>query len=196
MKEFRLSTASERAAGVAFTAAIIAAFAALLYALRNQIMLLIFSGLGVLLISVLLIVYVRGVLRAVAVVDAESKQLHVRGVRDYTVDVHEAVLLQTVARKNGQSTVRVLVFSNQDEQVVATVPTMFTFRQGIWADPMAKEMAAELGIEFKQNVPDWELDKEKYKEHVKEEEQREKKEAKERRQKKMAHRINKYKNQK
>jgi len=142
MKEFRLSTASERAAGVAFTAAIIAAFAALLYALRNQIMLLIFSGLGVLLISVLLIVYVRGVLRAVAVVDAESKQLHVRGVRDYTVDVHEAVLLQTVARKNGQSTVRVLVFSNQDEQVVATVPTMFTFRQGIWADPMAKEMAA------------------------------------------------------
>ena len=73
---------------------------------------------------------------------------------------------------------------------------MYTFRQGIWADPVAKEIAAELGIDFKQNVPDWELDKEKYKEHMKEEAEREKKEAKERRQNKMKYRIEKRKNQK
>ena len=59
----------------------------------------------------------------------------------------------------------------------------------------AKEIAAELGIDFKQNVPDWELDKEKYQEHVKEEAAREKAEAKERRKKKMQYRIEKRKNQ-
>lgn len=195
MKEFRLSTAAERAAGISFTAAMFVVFALLLYALRGNTLLLLFCGLGVVLISALLIVYVLGVLKAVAVVDAENRQLHVRGVRDQTVDLKNATLLQTIARKNGQSTVRVLVFSDENEQIVATVPTMFTFRQGIWADPMAKEMAEALGIAFQQNVPDWQLDKQKYQEHVQEEAEREKQEAKERRQKKMALRIQKRKNQ-
>jgi len=195
MKEFRLSTAAERAVGISFTAAMFVVFALLLYALRGNTLLLLFCGLGVVLISALLIVYVLGVLKAVAVVDAENRQLHVRGVRDQTVDLKNATLLQTIARKNGQSTVRVLVFSDENEQIVATVPTMFTFRQGIWADPMAKEMAEALGIAFQQNVPDWQLDKQKYQEHVQEEAEREKQEAKERRQKKMALRIQKRKNQ-
>ena len=195
MKEFKLSTAAERAAGVAFTAAMLVVFAALLYALRNDTMLLIFSGLGVALISVILIIYCLSVLKAAAIVDRENKQLHVRGVRNASYDLREAVLLQTFARKNGQSTVRLLIFSGNEDQIIATVPTMFTFRQGIWADPVAKEIAAELGIDFKQNVPDWELDKEKYQEHVKEEAAREKAEAKERRKKKMQHRIEKRKNQ-
>lgn len=191
MKEFKLSTAAERAAGVAFTAAMIAVFALLLYALRTNVALLIFCGLAVALVSVVLIVYVRSVLRAAAVVDSEKKLLHLRGVKDYTVDVSAATLLQTIARKNGQTTLRVLVFSDENEQIVATVPTMFTFRQGIWADPMAKEMAAALGIDFQQNVPDWQLDKKKYEEHVKEEAQRERQEAKKRRRKKMEMRIKK-----
>lgn len=196
MNKFRLSTASERAAGVAFTAAMLLAFAALLYALREQTLLLVFCGLGVALISVLLLIYVKGALSAAAVVDAEKKLLHVYGVKNYTLDLKDAALLQTVARKNGQSTVRLLVFSDAADEIIATVPTMFTFRQGIWADPVAKEMAQAMGIDFKQNVPDWQLDKKKYEEHVKEEAEREKKEAKERRQKKMAYRINKYKDQK
>jgi len=164
--------------------------------LRTNIGMLIFCGLCIIFIVALLIAYVRGVLRAVAIVDAEKKVIHVRGVVDETVDVSGATMLQTIVRKNGQSTVRILVFSNEDEEIVATVPTMFTFRQGIWADPMAKEMAAELGIAFKQNVPDWEFDKEKYKQHVKEETEREKKEAKERRKKRTEMRIQKRMKQK
>jgi len=194
MKEFRLSTAAERAAGIAFTAAMLVAFAALLYATRSNTMLLTICGLGVALISVILIIYVLSVLKAAVVADPENKQLHVRGVKNYTLDLKEATLLQTVARKNGQTTIRLLVFSNEEDEIIATVPTMFTFRQGVWADPVAKEMAAALGIGFKQNVPDWELDKEKYKEHVKEEAEREKKVAKERRQRKMELRIQKRKN--
>lgn len=196
MKKFLLSTAKERAAGVAFTAAMLILFAALLYALRGNIMLLIFCGLGIALISVLLVIYCVNVLKTAAIVDAENKQLHIQGVKNYTLNLKDAVLLQTIARKNGQSTIRLLVFSDKDENIIATVPTMFTFRQGIWADPVAKEIAAELGIAFQQNVPDWELDKEKYKEHVKEEAEREKRESKERRQQKMQSRIEKYKKQK
>ena len=196
MKEFKLSTAAERAAGVAFTAAMLTVFALLLYALRANVALLIFCALAVALVSVVLIIYVRGVMRAAAVVDGEKKLLHIRSVRDYTVDVSAATLLQTIARKNGQTTLRVLVFSDEKEQIVATVPTMFTFRQGIWADPMAREMAAALGIAFQQNVPDWQLDKKKYEEHMKEEAQRERQQAKERRQKKMELRIKKIRERK
>ena len=196
MKKFPLSTSAERAAGVAFTAAMLALFGLLLYALRANTSMLLVCGLGVGLIGLLLVIYCVSVLKASVMVDSENKLLHVIGVKSYTLDLKDATLLQTFARKNGQTTVRLLVFSNKDEEIVASVPTMYTFRQGIWADPVAKEIAAELGIGFKQNVPDWELDKEKYKEHMKEEAERERKEAKERRTNKMKYRIEKRKNQK
>ena len=146
MKEFKLSTAAERAAGITFTAAMLVLFAALLYTLRSNPVLLIFCGLCVALIGLLLVIYCVNVMKAAAIVDREGKQLHIRGVRNYTLDLQNATLLQTFARKNGQSTIRLLVFSDKEEDIVATVPTMFTFRQGIWADPVAKEIAAELGI--------------------------------------------------
>ena len=196
MKKFPLSTSAERAAGVAFTAAMLALFGLLLYTLRGNLTMLIVCGLGVGLIGLLLIIYCVNVVKASVMVDSENKRLHVIGVKNYTLDLKDATLLQTFARKNGQTTVRLLVFSDQEDEIVASVPTMYTFRQGIWADPVAKEIAAELGIGFKQNVPDWELDKKKYKEHMKEEAERERKEAKERRQNKMKYRIEKRKNQK
>ena len=196
MKKFPLSTATERAAGAGFTAAMIALFALLLYALRGNIMLLITCGLGIALISVMLVIYVISVLKASATVDSEKKLLHVSGVKNYTLDLKEATMLQTFARKNGQTTVRLLVFSDRDDEIIASVTTMFTFRQGIWAEPVAKEIAAELGIDFKQTVPDWEFDKELYKKHMQEEAERQRKEAKERRQKKMQLRINKRRKQK
>ena len=196
MKKFPLSTSAERAAGVAFTAAMLALFGLLLYTLRGNLTMLIVCGLGVGLIGLLLIIYCVNVVKASVMVDSENKLLHVIGVKSYTLDLKDATLLQTCARKNGQTTGRLLGFSDQEDEIVASVPTMYTFRQGIWADPVAKEIAAELGIGFKQNVPDWELDKEKYKEHMKEEAERERKEAKERRQNKMKYRIEKRKNQK
>lgn len=193
MKEFRLSTPLERIASVSFVAVILAAFGLLLYALRNQIGLMIVCSLGVALISVLLIVYVINVTKAACIVNLEEKTMTVRGVKEYTVDLSEAVLLQTIARKGGQATIRVLIFSDAEEKIIASIPTMFSFKQGIQAEPMAKEMAAVLGIDFQQNVPEWQYDKEKYKEHLKEEAEREKKEAKERRKNRMAYRIKKYK---
>ena len=195
MKEFRLSTAGERAAGCCFTIAMMALFGLLLYALRNDLMLLIFCGVGALLVSVLLLMYVLNVLKASVAVDTENKKLIVKGLRNEEIDVSKAVLLQTFAKKNGQSTLRVMMFSDEEEQIIAAVPTMFTFRQGMWAEPVAKEIAALLGIEFKQNVPQWQFDKELYKQHVQEEAERERKESKERREKRMKARIEKRKQQ-
>ena len=85
-----------------------------------------------------------------------------------------------MAKKNSQATTRMLVFSDAEENVIATIPTLFTSRQGILAEPMAKEMAQFLGIDFKENVPAWEYDKEAYEQHLKDEAEREKAKRKER----------------
>lgn len=196
MKEFRLSNRADCIAGVITAVGVTAAFAVLLYSVRSNIALMIFCALGAVLICGLLFLYARNVFRAVCIADAETKKLQVRGVKDCTVDVSGATLMQTVIRKNGQSSVRVILFSNEEDQIIAVVPTMYTFRGGIWADPVAKELAEHLGIAFQQNVPDWEFDRKKYQEHIKEEEQRQRKEAKERRRKKMQLRIQKIKNRK
>lgn len=196
MKEFKLSTPSEQTAGMAFSAATIVGFGILLYALRTQLVLMIACGLGMLLISALLVLYVINVRRAVCVVDPANKRVEVKGVVNFGADISKAVLLQTLPQKNGQTTSRVLVFSDEDMQIVATIPTMFTHKQGKMAEPMAEEMAAYLGIEFKRNIPEWEFDKKLYEEHQKQVAAEERAAAKERRQKRIAQRINKRKNMK
>lgn len=193
MKVFRLSTPAERATSAAFVAAVLVVFGLLLYALRNSVGLLITCGLAIVLISVMLVIYVINVMKSACVIDTANKRMEVRGMTNYTVDLSNATLLQTIPRKGAQATIRVLVFTDAENQIIAKVPTMFSFKSGVQAEPMAKEMAKELGIDFKQNVPEWEYDKEKYKEHEKEVAEQQKKEAKERRQKRIQMRINKRK---
>lgn len=193
MKVFRLSTPAERATSVSFVAAMLVVFGLLLYALRSNIGLMIACGVAIVLIAVILVIYVINVMKAACVVDAASKTMEVRGLTNYTVDLSNATLLQTLPRKGAQATIRVLVFSDAEDRIIAKVPTMFSFKSGVQAEPMAKEMAKELGIAFQQNVPEWEYDKEKYKEHEKEVAAQQKKEAKERRQKRIEMRINKRK---
>lgn len=196
MKEFRLSTTKERIGSISFVAVMLVCLGVLLYALRSNVGLLIACGLGVLLIAVLLVMYVLNVLQAVCIVDPEKKTATVKGRPSYTVDISKAVMLQTMAKKIGQTTIRTLVFSDEEENVIAAIPTMFTFRQGMMAEPMAEEMAKVLGIEFKRNIPEWEFDKKKYEEHQKEVAAQERAEAKKRREARMAYRINKRKQQK
>lgn len=191
MKEFRLSDPKERAAGAAFTVVIAVVFAILLIAVRKNVGLLIFCTLAVVLLVGLLMFYIISVSKAVAVWDPGTKTLEVKGYPSFRVDLSNAVLMQTVARKNGQATNRVIIFSDEEERIIATIPTYFTSKQGIMADPFAKGMAEEMGIPFQQNVPEWEYDKEKYQQHIKEVEAQEKAEAKARREAKMKQRIEK-----
>ena len=193
MKIFRLSTPAERATSAAFVAAVLVAFGLLLYSLRGNLGLLLACGVAIVLIAAMLVVYVINIMKAACVVDTAKKTMEVRGLTNYTVDLSTATLLQTIPQKGAQATIRVLVFTDAEDKIVAKVPTMFSFKSGVQAEPMAKEMAKELGIAFKQNVPEWEYDKEKYKEHEKEVAAQQKKEAKERRQKRIEMRINKNK---
>lgn len=193
MKEFRLSTPAERVGSTLFVAFMTVCFGLLLYALRRSTGLMIVCGLGILLITVVLVFYVVSVLKAACIVESGSKTVQVKGISDYTVDVSKAVLVQTVAKKNGQTNVRVIVFADEEMNIVATIPTMFTYKQGMMAEPMAEKLANELGIEFKRTIPEWEFDKKLYEEHQKQVAAEEKAEAKKRRQARMAYRIQKRK---
>lgn len=194
MKEFQLSTPKERISGISFSVAMIAAFLVLLYALRNNTMMLLFALVGVVVLTATMIFSIVSITQSRCIVDTEKKIIEVKGYPSYTKDVSNAVLLETLPRKSGHAMTRVLVFSDANENVVAVIPTLYTYKQGILADPMAKEMADALGIEFRRNVPEWEYDKEKYQEHLKEEAEQEKRDRKERqelRKKKLMYRYRK-----
>ena len=180
MKEFRLSTPKERAAGIAFSIAAILCFAVLLYALRGNTSVLILCTLCVIPVTAILLLYILATVKTVCILNTETKMLEVKGFPSYTRDLSQAVLVQTFARKNGHTTSRVIVFSDAQENIIATIPTYFTYKQGALADPLAKEMAEAMGIEFQANVPAWYYDKEAYKQYQIEEAQREKEEREER----------------
>ena len=195
IKEFQLSAKKDRILSVCFCVVMIAAFGALVYALRSNTLLLILCSLFGLLLSVLMVISVVSMLKAKCIVDSDTKTLEVKGNPSYSKDISSATLLQTVAKKNSQATTRMLVFSDAEERVIATIPTLYTTRQGILAEPMAKEMAQFLGIDFQANVPEWEYDKKAYEQHLKDEAEREKAERKERqemRRKKILYRYNKF----
>ena len=196
MKEFRLSTPGERLVSIAFSVLVILGLGGLLFLLRSNLGLLIVCGLAAGLLALLFGVYIYNVLRTVCIVDPEKKQLTYKGINGKVFDLTSAVQLQTLPKRNGQTAIRTLVFSDEDDMIVAVIPTMFTYKQGMMAEPMAEEMAKVLGVRFKRNIPEWEFDKELYKQHIKEEAERQKAESKARRKAKMNHRINKYKNAK
>lgn len=181
MKEFRLSTPADRATGISISVGAIVCLGLLVYSLRDQLGLMIVFGLFSLLITVLLVCYVVNVLRAACIVDMENQSMEVRGTVNFTVDISKVVLLQTAASRMGHTVMRTLIFTDADDQTVAAVPTMFLAKQGVQAEPMAKEMARELGIAFKETVPLWEYDAEAFKQHQKEVAEQQKRETKERR---------------
>lgn len=193
MKEFQLSSPKERTAGIAFSGVMVVCFGVLLFALRSNIGLLIFCALCALLLTVLLGFYVVSVLKAACIWDPEKKTLEVKGFPTYTLDLSRAVLLQTLPRRSGHATVRCLVFTDAEENILATIPTLFTSRQGLLAEPFAKEMAKEMGIAFKQNIPEWEYDKEKYQEHQKQVAEEERAASRARRQARIERLMKKYK---
>jgi hypothetical protein len=91
---------------------------------------------------------------------------------------------------------RMLVFSDDQENIVATLPTMFLSRSGLQAEPFAKELAQYLGLAFKANVPLWEYDEEARKEHEKQVALEEKENRKKRLAARREHLIRKYQGKK
>lgn len=194
MKEYRLSTPRERITAIAFTAAVAVVFAALIYAVRGTISLLIFCGLAAILLVGIMSMYAISACRSRCVVNFQEKKVDVVAFPSFTLDISSATQLQALVRKNGQSTIRCLVFSDDEDNIVGAVPTLFTYKQGALAEPIAKEMAGDLGIRYKETTPAWEYDKEAFKEYQKQMAEEEKAERETRRQEKMQRRIAKLKN--
>lgn len=181
MKTYRLTTDIERIAGITFSVIMTACLILLLYVLRNDITILIMIAVGALLLIAALVYYVISAAKAACIPDPEHKMLHVKGIRNYTLDLSNTATLETVAVKNGQTTSRILLFRDAEGNVTGTVPTLFTYRQGVQAEPMAIQIAQDLGLEFIANVQPWEYDKEKAAEHDKQVALEEKEAAKQRR---------------
>lgn len=177
MKKFYLSTQPERIKGIAFSVVMIVAMAAMLLLLLDNLPILLLTAAGVLLVSVILVIYIMNVSKAAVIPMPEQKKLRVEGIRPYELDLTEAVALETIPVKKGQVTGRSLAFTGAEGQVIGVVATMFTSRQGVEAEPMAMELAQILGLEFIANVPRWEYDEEAMKIHEKEMAEQEKKDA-------------------
>ena len=189
MKKYPLSTPSERTVGIIFSLVMLPVLVILLYAMRNNIAILLLVGIGIVLVEGALILYVLNVMKAACVHDPETNTLKILGLQERSIDLGKVATLRTLPVKSGQVESRSLAFLDAEGAVVAVVPTYFTSKCGILAEPMAQEMAAELGIAFESTVPVWQYDKEARKIHDAEVAQQEKEEAKKDREARMAMRV-------
>ena len=180
MKTFVLSDPKERRQSLLFSAAMAIVLVAVPVLLRGSLGVTLFLAVTCLLLLACLGLYVRNVTRAKCIFDPETRQLQVLGLRDYSLDLTNAVRLETIPLKTGQSATRGLLFTDAEGNRVAMVPTVFTSRQGVLAEPFAIRMAEEMGLEFKANVAPWEYDEEQRVLHEKEVAEQQKKERKER----------------
>ena len=181
MNKFYLSTPRERTTGIIFSVLAMAALIGLLFAIRQNTTILILAGIGVALVVLVLLLYVLNVSKAACVIDSENGVLRVTGLQERTIDLSKVAAVQTITVKTGHVESRSLAFTDADGGVVATVPTYFTSNRGMQAEPMAKELAAALNLEFIANVPVWEYDAEARKQHDIEVAKQEKEDAKARR---------------
>ena len=195
MNKFYLSNKSERTKGIAFSAVMIVAMVALLFLLEDLVI-LVLTAAGVALVSVMLVYYCVSVTKAAVIPMPQEKKLRVEGVQSYELDLTEATALETIPVKKGQVMARSLAFTDAKGDVVGVVPTMFTSRQGVEAEPLAEELAQIMGLEFIANVPKWEYDEEARKLHDAEVAEQERAEAAARREAKKKFLIAKAKTRK
>lgn len=186
MKKYPLSTPAERAAGISFSVLMIAVMGLLLYAVRSDLTILLMTLVGVILVVVVLFLYIMNVNKAAVIYDPNARTLKVCGFREWTIDLQNVACLQTITVKSGHVESRSLAFTDAEGATVAIVPTYFTSKRGMAAEPMAMGMAADLGIEFIANVPKWEYDEEARKAHEIEVEKQQKEDARKRREGKIA----------
>lgn len=193
MKKYPLSTPGECTVGIAFSLFMISLLGLLLYALRGNFTVFLLMCSIVAVVALILILYILNVSKAVVIYDPNSGFLTVQGFRERIIDLKQVSCLQTITVKSGHVEGRSLAFSDADGNVVAVVPTYFTSKRGLRAEPMAKQMAADLGIAFQANVPEWEYDEDARKAHEIELAKQEKEESRKRRAARAALRVQKAK---
>lgn len=186
MKTYPLSTPSERTAGIIFSVIMTVALGLLLLILKEDLVVMLLTAAAVAVVVFILVLYVLNVTMAACVYDPDTNTLKVHGFQERTIDLTKVTYLQTITVKSGHVEGRSLAFTNSEDEMVAIVPTYFTSNRGVLAEPMAKKMAADLGLKFIANVPAWEYDEEARKAHEIEVAQQEKEDARKRKEGKKA----------
>lgn len=189
MKKFYLSTPTERTTGIIFSLIMCAALILLLSVIHTSFTVFLLTAICVVMVVGILLLYVLNVAKAACIPDPEKKILTVYGVRERTIDLSQAVQLETIPVKSGQVESRSLAFTDAEGKVVAIIPTYFTSKRGVQSEPMAKELAQVLNLKFKANVPLWEYDEEARKIHDEEVAKQAKEDAKARREGRKAARV-------
>lgn len=189
MKKFYLSTPTERTTGIIFSLIMCAALILLLSVIHTSFTVFLLTAICVVMVVGILLLYVLNVAKAACIPDPEKKILTVYGVRERTIDLSQAVQLETIPVKSGQVESRSLAFTDAEGKVVSIIPTYFTSRRGVQSEPMAKELAQALNLKFKANVPLWEYDEEARKIHDEEVAKQAKADAKARREGRKAARV-------
>ena len=160
MKKYYLSTSKERITGIIFSLIMIVVLVLMLVALRSNVTILLLTGICVVLVCSILVIYILNVTKAACVPDLENHVLRIQGVRERVIDLDKVAQLETIPVKSGQVESRSLAFTDEEGKVVAIVPTYFTSKRGVQSEPMAKELAQVCNLRFKANVPLWEYDEE------------------------------------
>lgn len=167
MKRFSLCSARERITASILCVMLIVCMVLLICILRFDLFSVLICTVACLAVGAGLVFYVMNLYRCGITVGKGESTLLVHGFPEYKVDLKGAVNVQTAAFKNGPVATRTLVFCDEAGNAVASIPTFFTVNQGAYAEPLARELANELGMVFHATVPVWEYDKEERREHRK-----------------------------
>ena len=174
MNKYHLSSTQDRIAGTIVALLLSSMMALLVFLLSKDILTLIITLICVILVLAVLIFYVLSLYKAACTTLPDEKKLVVNGFPDCSYDLTDAVSAQTVSYKSGSLATRMIVFYDEGNEVIASVPTFFFSRQGATAEPVAKEIAAALGLSFIPSLEPWEYDSKLRREREKEVAQKEK----------------------
>ena len=168
MNKHFLSSPADRIGGTAVALLLSLMMVLLVFLLSKDILTLIIAVCCVILVFAVLLFYVLNLFKAACTSLPDEKKLLVNGFPDCSYDLSDTVSVQTVSYKSGSLATRMIVFYDAANEITASVPTFFFSRQGVMAEPVAKEIAAELGLSFLPSLQPWEYDKALRREHEKE----------------------------
>ena len=146
MNQFRFSSPAERVSAAVISAVCVACMAILVFLLKGDLFSFIICMLASVLVTAGLGFYVLNLFKAACIPHADTMTLEVKGILDFTVQLSDAICLETAGMKTGPIVTRSLIFTDETGQTVASVPTFFTANQGAQAEPLAIELAKALGI--------------------------------------------------
>lgn len=165
MHTYQLSSSSERIAGAVMSLFIAIIMGLLVWLLRKDTLMLIILVMVGILVLVMLSLYMANLFRSACAPKPEEQTLEVAGLIGCRLDLKEAKSVETRPMTSGPVTTRVILFTDAKGNALETVPTFFTVHGGAQAEPVARDIARDLGLTFKENLEPWEYDSKARKEH-------------------------------